>query len=91
MTRSTWLAVLGGLLATPGAAPAQFVGGFNMGRFGPRQPFTGLRAPLLCIIDGNPGLRRAVARGWPQAAVQRCGVHKLRNLQSKAPVSAVIQ
>jgi hypothetical protein len=34
----------------------------------------GLRAPLLCIIDGNPGLRRAVARGWPRAAVQRCCV-----------------
>lgn len=48
----------------------------------------GLRAPLLCIIDGNPGLRRAVSRGWPRAAVQRCCVHKLRNLQAKAPAHA---
>lgn len=48
----------------------------------------GLRAPLLCIIDGNAGLRRAVARGWPTAAVQRCCVHKLRNLQAKAPAHA---
>src|SRR5712691_9708693 len=31
----------------------------------------GLRAPVLCIIDGNPGLRRAVGEIWPRAAVQR--------------------
>src|SRR5712692_3296030 len=35
----------------------------------------GLKAPLLCIIDGHAGLRRAVGRAWPQAAVQRCCVH----------------
>src|SRR2546421_5528507 len=29
----------------------------------------GLRAPVLAIIDGNPGLRRAVAEIWPRAAV----------------------
>lgn len=45
----------------------------------------GLPAPLLCIIDGHPGLRRAVGEGWPRAAVQRCCVHKLRNLERKAP------
>jgi transposase-like protein len=45
----------------------------------------GLPAPVLCIIDGNPGLRRAVARSWPTVAVQRCCVHKLRNLERKAP------
>src|SRR2546426_11108721 len=45
----------------------------------------GLRAPMLCIIDGNPGLRRAVGEVWPRAAVQRCCVHKLRNLERKAP------
>jgi len=45
----------------------------------------GLRAPVLCIIDGNPGLRRAVGEVWPRAAVQRCAVHKLRNLERKAP------
>jgi putative transposase len=48
----------------------------------------GLRAPLLCIIDGTLGLRRAVARGWSTAAVQRGCVHKLRNLQAKAPAHA---
>jgi len=45
----------------------------------------GLRAPALAIIDGNAGLRRAVGETWPRAAVQRCCVHKLRNLERKAP------
>jgi transposase-like protein len=45
----------------------------------------GLRAPVLAIIDGNAGLRRAVGLVWPTAAVQRCCVHKLRNLTRKAP------
>ncbi len=45
----------------------------------------GLKAPVLCIIDGHAGLRRAVALVWPAAAVQRCCVHKLRNLERKAP------
>ena len=45
----------------------------------------GLKAPLLAIIDGHAGLRRAVAEGWPRAAVQRCCVHKLRNMERKAP------
>jgi putative transposase len=51
----------------------------------------GLRAPLLCIIDGNPGLRRAVGLVWPAAAVQRCCVHKLRNLERKAPKHALAE
>src|SRR4029077_10213824 len=45
----------------------------------------GLPAPVLAIIDGNAGLRRAVGLVWPRAAVQRCCVHKLRNLTRKAP------
>jgi transposase-like protein len=49
----------------------------------------GLRTPVLCIIDGNAGLRRAVGLVWPQAAVQRCCVHKLRNLERKAPKHAL--
>ena len=48
-----------------------------------------LAAPMLCVIDGNPGLRRAVQLVWPQAAVQRCTVHKLRNMQRKAPKHAL--
>ena len=49
----------------------------------------GLRAPTLAIIDGNAGLRRAVEGVWPGAAVQRCCVHKLRNLERKAPKHAL--
>jgi putative transposase len=45
----------------------------------------GLKTPLLGIVDGNAGLRRAVEFVWPRAAVQRCCVHKLRNLERKAP------
>jgi transposase-like protein len=48
-----------------------------------------LRAPVLCISDGNAGLRRAVGLVWPGAAVQRCCVHKLRNLERKAPKHAL--
>jgi len=51
----------------------------------------GLKAPLLCIIDGNPGLRRAVGALWATAAVQRCCVHKLRNLERKAPKHALAE
>jgi transposase-like protein len=51
----------------------------------------GLKAPLLGIIDGHAGLRRAVGHAWPQAAVQRCCVHKLRNLERKAPKHALAE
>jgi transposase-like protein len=50
-----------------------------------------LRAPVLAIIDGNAGLRRAVSEIWPRAAVQRCCVHKLRNLERKAPKHALAE
>jgi transposase-like protein len=48
----------------------------------------GLARPKLCIVDGNPGLRGAIERLWPKALVQRCTVHKLRNLERKAPPHA---
>jgi transposase-like protein len=35
------------------------------------------------------GLRRAISALWPTAAVQRCCVHKLRNLERKAPKHAL--
>lgn len=49
----------------------------------------GLRRPRLCVIDGNPGLRAAVEATWPSVAVQRCTVHKLRNLARHAPKHAI--
>ena len=45
----------------------------------------GVTRPALVIIDGNAGLRHAVGQTWPGAAVQRCVVHKLRNLAAHAP------
>ena len=45
----------------------------------------GVTDPALVIIDGNAGLRHAVGQTWPRAAVQRCVVHKLRNLEAHAP------
>jgi putative transposase len=45
----------------------------------------GVCAPQLCSIDGSKGLRAAVERTWPAAAIQRCTVHKLRNLLTHAP------
>jgi transposase-like protein len=50
-----------------------------------------LKMPVLCVIDGNPGLRRAVGAVWPRADVQRCCVHKLRNLERKAPKHALAE
>jgi putative transposase len=48
----------------------------------------GLKAPRLCIIDGNAGLHRAIALSWPATKIQRCVVHKLRNIVSKVPQHA---
>jgi len=45
----------------------------------------GLKNPELVIIDGNPGLRNAVEANWPKVPVQRCTVHKLRNLLIHSP------
>ena len=41
--------------------------------------------PLLTVTDGAPGLIRAVETCFPRALRQRCLVHRLRNLRSKAP------
>ena len=49
----------------------------------------GLRRPSLVIMDGNKGLRGAVEERWPGVAVQRCTVHKLRNLERYVPRHAI--
>lgn len=49
----------------------------------------GLKAPLLAVIDGNKGLRSALGKNWPSTLVQRCTVHKLRNLERHAPRHAM--
>jgi len=51
----------------------------------------GLRRPGLVIIDGSKGLRAAVEKNWPGVLVQRCTVHKLRNLERHTPRHALEQ
>ena len=45
----------------------------------------GLRDPLLIVMDGAPGLVKAVKRVWPRAYRQKCQVHKMRNILAKLP------
>ncbi len=45
----------------------------------------GLRQPEFLIIDGAPGLENAIAAVWNGVPVQRCTVHKHRNLLAHAP------
>ena len=45
----------------------------------------GLIDPLLAVVDGNAGVRRALARKLPSTLVQRCQVHKMRNIINKLP------
>ena len=44
--------------------------------------------PLLAVIDGNSGRRRAVRESFPEAWVQRCQVHRMRNILCKLPEKA---
>ena len=44
-----------------------------------------MRTPELVVIDGAPGLEKALAALRPDMAVQRCTVHKHRNLLAHAP------
>jgi putative transposase len=59
-------------------------GGFVEGVVG-----RGLKRPCLVIIDGNKGLRAAVEKSWSGIKVQRCTVHKLRNLERHVPRHAL--
>ena len=45
----------------------------------------GLTTPQLVIVDGGSGLDKALAALWPNTPVQRCTVHKHRNLLAHAP------
>ena len=45
----------------------------------------GQRRPEFLIVDGAPGLDKAIATVWDGVPVQRCIVHKHRNLLAHAP------
>jgi transposase-like protein len=47
----------------------------------------GLAAPLLLVVDGNAGLKKALER-WDGVRVQRCTTHKLANLKAHCPKHA---
>jgi putative transposase len=49
----------------------------------------GLRRPQFLIVDGAPGLENAIAAVWDDVPVQRCTVHKHRNLLAHAPDASV--
>jgi putative transposase len=44
-----------------------------------------LQRPAFLIVDGAPGLEKAIAVVWDGVPVQRCTVHKHRNLLAHAP------
>lgn len=47
----------------------------------------GLPAPLAVVVDGHAGLGKALD-AWPGIRVQRCGRHKLTNLEEHCPAHA---
>jgi transposase-like protein len=47
----------------------------------------GLTAPLLLVVDGHTGLKKALER-WDGVRVQRCTTHKLANLKTHCPKHA---
>ncbi len=47
----------------------------------------GLSTPLLLVVDGHQGLGKALS-AWSETKIQRCTVHKLRNLLDACPVHA---
>ena len=44
-----------------------------------------MATPELLIVDGAPGLEAAIAALWEAVPMQRCTVHKERNLLAHAP------
>ena len=45
----------------------------------------GLNDPLLAVMDGNAGVRKAVRNKLSRTRVQRCQVHKMQNIINKLP------
>lgn len=45
----------------------------------------GLKAPLLAISDGNPGVMAAIEEIWPHSLRQRCQKHKMENVLDRVP------
>ena len=50
----------------------------------------GMRKPELAIVDGAPGLEKALVTLWSDLPIQRCTVHKLRNLRADENVLEIV-
>lgn len=44
-------------------------------------------APILFVLDGAKALRKAVLESFPHAQIQRCRIHKMRNVLEHLPLS----
>ena len=40
---------------------------------------------LLCVLDGSKALKKSVLKRYPDAVMQRCTIHKERNIRSYLP------
>lgn len=45
----------------------------------------GLKAPLLVVSDGNPGVMAAIEEVWPHSLRQRCQKHRMENVLERVP------
>lgn len=45
----------------------------------------GLRAPLMAVSDGNPGVMAAIEEIWPHSLRQRCQKHRMQNVLDRVP------
>jgi transposase-like protein len=45
------------------------------------------KLPTLFVIDGSKALRKAIKEKFPNAFVQRCRIHKLRNVLDQLPLA----
>ena len=83
-----WGITTGGSPVLLGLAPASDEGHDPWAGFLGELVQRGLRAPLLVITDGAPGLISAVELTFPRTLRQRCLVHRARNLLAKVPKHA---
>jgi len=44
-------------------------------------------APILFVIDGSKALRKAIKARFPNASIQRCRIHKIRNVLEHLPLA----
>ncbi|MBC8492657.1 MAG: transposase [Chloroflexi bacterium] len=68
-----------------GASENALTASVLMGRLIHREFYTAKNRPLLVVLDGSEALRKATMKHFPDARIQRCLVHKERNLKRYLP------